>query len=456
MTAYSEPAHSGYRAQRLPRYPGPAGWNEILPERSPCPPLQEHATADIAIVGAGFAGLSAARRLLQHDDTLHIAVLEAGQLAQGSAGRNSGFMIDVPHELSSEDYAGQSTENDLEQIRLNRAAIAFAREAAEEFALDRCIFDSCGKINAAATERGVESNRVFAGHLERLGEACEFYDTRAMQEITGTTYYRSGLFSPGTVMLQPAAYIRGLYQGMEAHLRLFEGCPVHSFERQGPDWRLHTPAGSLDCGKIILAVNGHAESFGFFKRRLLHVFTYASMSQAMTRQQSRALGGQSNWSLTPADPMGVTVRKLSSPGENGERILVRSRFTYDPSMEVSKGRMRSVAARHDRQFQARFPMLGDLDMQYRWGGQLCLSLNSVPAFGEVDENVFSAICQNGLGLTRGTLSGMAAADLAVGEASAAVAALEKLPQPRKLPPEPIAWMGVNALLAFKEFRAGGE
>ena len=456
MTAYGESARSGYRAQRLPRYPGPAGWNEILPERRACPPLQEQASADIAIIGAGFAGLSAARRLLQRDDTLRIAILEAGQLAQGSAGRNSGFMIDIPHELSSEDYAGQSREKDLEQIRLNRVAIDFAREMAEDYELDRWVLDPCGKINAAATERGDQFNRNFAGHLAHLGEACELYDARAMQEITGTPYFRSGLYSPGTVMLQPAAYIRGLYRGLHARVRLYEGSPALSFQRDGSFWRIKTPEGSLDCEKIILAVNGHAESFGFFRRRLMHVFTYASMSRAMTAQQRGTLGGQANWSLTPADPMGVTVRKVSVPGAGGERILVRSRFTYDPSMEVSSGRLKSVAARHDRQFLARFPMLGDLQMEYRWGGQLCLSLNGVPAFGEVDQNVFAAVCQNGLGLTRGTLSGIAAADLAAGERSALVESLEQLPQPRKLPPEPLAWMGVNAVLAFKELQARGE
>ena len=60
------------------------------------------------MIGAGFAGLSAARRLAQIDPTLTVAVLEAGVVGDGPAGRNSGFIIDLPHEVSSEDYGGDS------------------------------------------------------------------------------------------------------------------------------------------------------------------------------------------------------------------------------------------------------------------------------------------------------------------------------------------------------------
>lgn len=445
---------SAYMARRLPVYPGPPGWDRILPERQSCPSLQQHTSADIVIIGAGFAGLSAARRLVQRDTGARIAVLEAGRLAQGSAGRNSGFMIDIPHELASDDYAGQSLDKDREQIRLNRVAIGFAREAAADFDLEDWIFNPCGKINAAATARGEQLNRNFAAYLERLGEACEVYDARVMREITGTDYYRSGLFSPGTVMLQPAAYIRGLFEGLKDTVRLYETSPVLSFKRVGSGWWVQTPEGAIDCGNIILAVNGHAESFGFFRRRLMHVFTYASMSHAMTAEQLGILGGHPNWSLTPADPMGVTVRKIADIA--GERLLVRSRFTYDPSMEVGKGRMKAIAARHARQFAARFPLLKNLTMACCWGGQLCMSMNSVPAFGEIAENVYAACCQNGLGLTRGTLSGMAAADLVLGERTSLVEALSRQPPPRKLPPEPLAWLGANGMLAYKEFQAGRE
>ena len=90
--------------------------------------------ADVCIVGAGFAGLSAARRLRQIAPDCHIVILDAGRVAEGGAGRNSGFMIDLPHELTSSDYAGAGPSRDRELTRLNRHAIDFAAAAVADYA----------------------------------------------------------------------------------------------------------------------------------------------------------------------------------------------------------------------------------------------------------------------------------------------------------------------------------
>jgi glycine/D-amino acid oxidase-like deaminating enzyme len=88
----------------------------ILPARDAPVELAADVNADFAIIGAGFAGLSAARRLLQLSPGARIAVLDAGRIAEGAAGRNSGFMIDLPHEISAADYSGQGVNSDREMI----------------------------------------------------------------------------------------------------------------------------------------------------------------------------------------------------------------------------------------------------------------------------------------------------------------------------------------------------
>jgi glycine/D-amino acid oxidase-like deaminating enzyme len=111
---------------------------------------------------------------------------------------------------------------------------------------------------------------------------------------------------------------------------------------------------------------------------------------------------------------------------------------------------------HDRKFRDRFAMLAGVEMQYRWAGHLCLSWNGVPAFGEVDEGITAAVCQNGLGTVQGTLAGLAAAEQVLGQKGRACAAFEGADAPRKLPPEPLAWAGANAVMRWKEWRAGRE
>ena len=439
------------KARRLPRQPGPAGWNRLLPPPPPALVLEGDATADVAIVGAGFAGLSAARRLIQLDPAIKVAILEAGRVADGPAGRNSGFMVDLPHNLASDHYSSDVAEADSLQTRLNRIAIRFAGEASEEYAMSPDAFDPCGKINAAATPEGDRRNRDYGAYLAAQGEDHRLMDAREMADLTGTDYFTSGLFTPGAAILQPAAYIRGLANGLSGAVAVYENSPVTEIAREGTGWRLTTPKGSVSAGKVILANNGHAESFGLFERRLLHIFTYASMTEPLPEG---ALGGARKWGATPADPMGTTVRRIVAA--DGGRIVVRTRFTYNPSMEVGDAGLRSAGNLHDRKFAERFPMLNGVGMEFRWAGHLCLSWNDVPVSGEVEPGLFSAVCQNGLGTTKGTLSGICAAELALGADSEVSRAMARMDPPRRLPPAPLTWLGASALLKWREWRARKE
>ncbi|SDW32419.1 Glycine/D-amino acid oxidase [Ruegeria halocynthiae] len=446
MTAYS--------AKRLPKQTGTAGWNAILPPQRELPRLAQDQTADVTIIGGGFAGLSAARRLHQLDPGLKVVVLEAGRFAEGSAGRNSGFMIDLPHDLASDNYASDGLEADRATIGLNRQAISFARQVAEECDLPLEVFDPCGKINAAATPAGDRHNADYAAHLTRLGEPFELYDAHQMQALTGSPHYTSGLFAPGTVMMQPAAYVRALSAHLEGQIGVYENSGVTGFRKQGGAWEVETKKAKVSTGRIVLANNGHIESFGFYQRRLMHICLYASLTEPLTAEQIATLGGQPRWSVTPADPMGTSVRRIS--GSCGDRILIRTCSSFHPSMQSSDSHLSRAGKVHGQKFQERFPNLPDVRMEHRWAGMLCLSRNGSAAFGEVEQGVFAACCQNGLGIARGTLQGMGAAELMVQGRSDIADHFLAQPIPPRLPPEPFASVGANTYLRWKGWRSGAE
>ncbi|WP_420328472.1 NAD(P)/FAD-dependent oxidoreductase [Mameliella sp.] len=439
---------------RLPALPGPAAWNAILGPAPTYAPLEHAKTADVVVVGAGFAGLSAARRLQQIDPGARIVVLEAGRIAEGSAGRNSGFMIDLPHELTSEDYAGAG--DDRAMIDLNRQAIGFAGAAVEDYGIDRNYFDRAGKVNGAASETAQAHNRSYAAHLETLGESSEMLDAQDMRDLTGSTHYRSGLYTPGTVMLQPAGYIRGLAAGLSrAGVTLHEQSPVKALAREGAAWRLDTPGGAISAGRVILTVNGHLESFGFEKGRLMQLFLYAVITPELGAEALRALGGQSRWGITPSDPMGTTVRRIDTK-QGGNRIVTRTCATLAPGRRIGAGHVARASRIMQRKFDDRFPQLRGMRMEYSWAGHLCLTLNGVSVMRRLDEGLFSGCVQNGLGTARGTLTGIGAAELACGVESAITRHFTAEARPGRLPPQPFQQIGANAVLRYKEWRARHE
>ena len=448
---------SGRTVRRLPHDTGRAGWEAVLGDRPSYPRAEGDLKADWRVIGGGFAGLSAARRLAEMRGGDRVILLDAVRIATGPAGRNSGFMIDLPHELAADSYAG-SADVDRKQITLNRHAQAFAQAAAAAYDMPDEAVATTGRVNGAVNARGAAHNDQYAAKLDHLGEAYERLDAEAMTKLTGTRFYRSGLFLPGAVMLQPALYIRALAAGLasrgERPVQIFENSPAISFTPRTGGWEVRTPQAVIHAGAVFMAVNGHAESFGFYKQRLMHVFTYASMSAALTPAQQARLGGMASWGITPADPMGSTVRRHDGVG--GNRIIIRNRWTYDPSMQVGQSRIDRFRRDHERAFLRRFDMLDDVPLEYSWGGRLCLSRNSVPAFGEVKSGLYSACCQNGLGTAKGTLAGIGAVELALRGNSSIVQDLLSYDAPQKLPPTPVARVGAALFLRWREFRAGAE
>ncbi len=377
-------------------------------------------------------------------------MIDAQDIAWGAAGRNSGFVIDLPHELTSDDYAG-SEAGDHRQIAENRRAMDFIRQAAAAFGLERFV-TARGQLNGAADAAGERALESYGRHLDRLGEPSGALDGEAMQRVIGSGYYRAGIHTPGALLLQPAGYVLGFAEGLrrEHGVAIFARTPLTRLEAGRPH-RAVTPAGVISAKQVVLAVNGHIESLGLFRHRLMHVFTYASMTRQLTPDERARLGGDDAWGLLPADPMGSTVRRTAD-----HRVVVRGIFSWNPRRGTTPAQVAGTARTHRRSFEARFPQLREVPFEYTWGGHLCLSRNSVPAFGEVAPGVYAAACQNGLGTTRGTLSGLLAAELASGRRDAMLERWLETPPPARLIPEPLLGVGARSYLKWAQARAGRD
>jgi len=420
------------------------GWSAILPHRQPRRALDKHIRADWLVIGAGFAGLAAARQLALNRPDDQIALVEAHEVAEGASGRNSGFAIDLPHNVGS---SLEELEASKCYMGLARAAIAQLEDMVQQHGIE-CGWARKGKYHAAVSERGThEVLEPFARELQAIGEPLTWIEKAQLSDRLGTSHFDAAIYTPGCILMNPAALTRGLADSLPGNVELYEHSPVVDIDYDN-GVTAQTPSGSVFAPKLVMCVNGLADQFGFYRGRLLRFAAHASLTRPLDEAEQAAYGVDEDWGLTPANAFaGITMRYTPD-----KRILIRQNIHFQPSVRLAETARATVARQHKRLFDQRFPMLPDVTMEHTWTGFICLSENGAPGFGKVAGNVWAATCQNAVGVTKGTISGMLAADMACGVDNPMIADMESLGSPSKVPPRPFLDIGVRAKFAWELFR----
>ena len=268
--------------------------------------------------------------------------------------------------------------------------------------------------------------------LEALGAPFTRLTRSELADRIGTSYFAAAIHLPGTVLLNTVALVRGLADTLPSNVVLYERSPVIRFEHET---RVHvlTPHGSLTAETAILATNGLVEAFGFCRGRLLNYAIYASLTRPLTDGELQRMGSDRDWGLTPAHVNGGTAMRFTRDG----RMFVRETVAFAPHFNRADIALRDVTRRHASRLQARYPTLPSAAIQYTWVGYDAMSSNRAQAFGKVAPNVYLAVCQNGVGITKGTISGLLVAGLATGRDNPLIADIEGLGTPARVPPRPL-------------------
>ena len=432
------------RVRRLPQDDDACGWTALLSALPPPRRLQGAQRADAAIIGAGFTGLAVARRLAALRPDWRIAVLDAQRVGGGASGRNSGFVVDLPHYVPA-----RGPEGNRRLLRLGRAGLQQLRELVHTHAID-CDWTERGRLHGGAGDEGMRHLERFIAGAEALGEPYERLDRAALAARIGTAYYRGAVRTPGSIMVQPAALARGLARALPAAVEVFEESPVRAID-SGDGFRVASDTGSLHAARLFVATNGFTPGLGWLRDRLFPLMTFASLTRPLSAGEAAALGGEPVWGLVSEAQMGTTLRRLGDG-----RMLIRNTVRYRPSLRADPALRARVREQHRRDFRARFPMLAGVDFEYTWGGVMGATFNGAHSFGQLAPNLYAAAGYNGVGIAMGTVSGLLLADLALGAESALLADMQALPAPDRIPPEPALGIGVRTTLAYLSRKAKGE
>jgi len=428
----------------LPQDDHSNGWSALLPSRTPCPALAADIQVDWLVVGAGYAGLAATRRLAEQQPNASIALLDAGVAGDNASGRNSGFAIDLPHAAG---FSPEMVEQGRRAIRVNRWALQALDELVRTHAID-CDWQRQGRYHAAVSARTAERDlRAYARYLQAWGEPFEWLERAPLRQRLGTDYYHAAIFTPGTFLLNPAALARGLFDSLPAPVQRFENSPIIEAQLQGDTPWVRTAQGRIQARAVIVAANAFSHTFGIFQRQQVPILLFASLTPPLTAAQCTQLGSEAIWGLTPAHgAVGSTLRFTAD-----RRLLIRQGFEYSPTLRTTESRRTQAKGMNLHLLRRRFPALEHLTLEHFWMGWLAVSHNHAPAFGQVAKNVWAVSCCNGSGIVRHTAAGLLIADTAAGHTATQEYTADFLAQGQAsyIPPRPLRDIGV-ALSLLRE------
>ncbi len=439
---------------KLPADDSSCGWFEILPPEykqklSATTPVASIEQTDWLVIGGGFVGTAATRRLAELNPEQRVVLVDAQQIGHGTSGRNSGFVIDLPHKG---DLEGPDIERKKKFIQLNRAAINYMEGNVNRYGID-CQWSHAGKLQGAVSVRGVKFLDHFQQLLKELDEPYQMLDGQTLKQKVGTNYYEQALFTPGCILMQPAALMRGMLMHMPDNVTCWEDTPVLKLNRAANGkWIAKTATGEVHADKVILGTNIFTEQLGFLKSRMLPIMTFASMTRPLSDVEFQAYGGDADWGLTPADHAGTTLRMTQ-----GRRLIVRNQYRFVPSYGSSATERANIQDMHRQAMSVRYPMLKHVPFENTWGGVCALSRNYTSFFGELESGLFASCCHNGVGAARGTISGKLLAEMASGGDSELQRHMQEVSGlPARVPPQPFLGVGVRARLKLAEWQSRSE
>ncbi|MDH4653848.1 FAD-dependent oxidoreductase [Pseudomonas sp. BN606] len=435
----------------LPHDDRTCGWYAALPEPLPCKRLSGVQKADHVVIGAGFAGLAAARRLAEHLPDSRILLVDAQRIGYGASGRNSGFVIDLPHKFALEHPEPRHKQR---LLGLNRAAIDQLQTLIDRHGID-CQWSHAGKYQGAVGERGLAYLDHFEKLMADLGEPYRLVERDELAGVLGSHYYSRAIFTPGCYLMQPAALVRGLGASLPENVEVLEESPIQRLEKEADGhWVLHGKDGSIRSPSVLLGTSIFTQEFGYLRNRLLPVMTFASWTRPLTDEEVRAIGIQADWGLTPADHAGTTVRMTQD-----RRLIIRNTYKHVPRYgnSVGEGTRAKIRDDHRKAFLARYPQLAGVPFTHTWGGAYAISRNFTNFFGQLDDGVFATACDNGVGAAWGTISGTLLADRVLGAESSLLSDIQAVTgMPSLNPPEPFLGLGVRTRIRWAAWNSRSE
>jgi len=367
-------------------------------------PLQADLNTEVAIIGGGFTGLSAAWHLAKAD--VSCVLLEGNDIGWGASGRNGGMAVlryKKPWAALARQY-GEDTARQLHRLLLG--ALDTIERMVEEAGI-ACDFLRYGHITAANGKSAVAMLEADIAWLRSAGDSTPRMLSRAeTAELAGSDCYLEGYLDPRAAGIHPLNYARGLAAALsDRGVPLYCATPVTAISDDGEGVSICTPGATVRARRLLIATNAYTELFGFgtdLDRRVVPVSTSVITTAPLEPEHLRK--------LLPAGHLVSDTRHLL----NYYRVAPGGRLLFGGRGSLTGRESLEVYAGLERKLVETFPSLAGVGIDHRWSGKVAVTLDDFPHVGRLGARVAYAMGYGGRGVILTGLLGKLLAKLATG------------------------------------------
>ena len=423
-------------------------WIKDLTHRTNIKTLQSNDDSEWLIIGAGYTGLSAARKLGQLYPSQKIIIVDAQFAGEGASSRNSGYLVDTT--LNDGFTSNKELDNYKKKADIYDLGIKVVKKFINEYQVD-CDWNECGKYFASSKIEDEKILRNFSNTLSKLGFEHNLLLNNELSKRLGTNFYNIALHTKGGVLLHPGKLVRAMIDVLPKNVCLYENSSLLNWNKTKDIISCEFKNGKIKTKKIIFATNGFLKSLGIKSNYNFPITLTASMTRILTNEEFKSIGEPNEWGVLPVRPMGATIRMTKD-----RRILIRNTAEIHNPFKMSNSNLEKRSISQKIGIRKRFPQLPDNIIQSSWSGIVSRSRNSSQIFEKIDNNVFAAGCYNGSGIGVGTLFGEQIAIKASEDNTNEIETIEARNKPTWLPPQPFLNLGVKTRLIYERLRARSE
>ena len=424
------------------------GWLNQLPKRIEIKTLNKDLTSDYLIIGAGYTGLSTARKLSEIDNSKKIIIIDAQLAGEGGSSRNSGYLVDTT--LNDGFTSNKDIKNYKKKVKIYNLGIEAVKKYVKEYQVD-CDWNDSGKYFASSKLEDEKQAKSFSNLLTNLSFGNKILYKEDLKKRLGTSFYNIGVYTNGGILLNPAKLVRSMIDTLPENIELFENTQLFNWKARNHKIECQFKNNKIITNKIIFCNNGFLRSLNIKKNYSFPITLTASMTRPLSDKEFQSIGSPLEWGVLPIRPMGATIRLTKD-----RRILIRNTAEIRNPNLMNENDLNKRVKLHNSGIKKRFPNLPDNLIEDSWSGIVCRSGNSSQIFEKIDKNIYVAGCYNGSGIGVGTLFGEQIAIMASNQQSDEISIIDERKKPNWLPPQPFLNVGIYTRLAYERFKARSE